>query len=93
MPALRQIHPFKYYRDNNNDKKVDETGKIFEGIFNTNLHFNSYSLFDGITLSIRNMIGGWSHGCVVCNNKPHYERLITLTKDQPHVSFVLIKEF
>jgi len=93
MPALRQVSAFKYYRDNDNDKKAEETGKIFEGIFNTNLHFNSYSLFDGVTLPIKNLIGGWSHGCVVCNNKSHYENIITTTKNQPHVSFVLINEF
>lgn len=93
MPALRQCGKMKYYRDMNNDKKVDETGKIEEAIFYTNFHFNSYKIFDRIKNTINNFIGEWSYGCIVLNEEDKYEKIIGLTKNQPSVTFCLLKEF
>lgn len=93
MPALRQIKPMKYFRDGNLNKKVEEQGKIFEGNFSTNFHFNSYSVFDGIKNAIQRFIGEWSYGCIVANEEDKYEKLIELTKKEKSVSLCLIKEF
>lgn len=93
MPALRQVKNFKYYRDGNNDKKIDEVGTVYEAVYNTNFHFNSYSIFDKIKNAVKQFVGEWSAGCIVCNEEDKYEKIITLTKVQPSVSFCLIKEF
>lgn len=93
MPALKQTKSMKYFRDGNIDKKVDEVGTIIEGNFSTNFHFNSYKVFDGIKNAISNLIGEWGHGCIVANEEDKYEKVITLTKDEPSVSVCLIKEF
>ena len=93
MPALRQHGKMKYYRDANNDKKVDEVGKVEEAIYYTNFHFNSYKVFDKIKNLVNNLIGEWSYGCVVCNGEDDYEKIIGLTKAQSSVTFCLIKEF
>lgn len=93
MPALRQVKNFKYYRDGNNDKKIDEVGTIYEAVYNTNFHFNSYSVFDKIKNDVKSLIGEWSAGCIVCNVEDKYEEIINKTKSQAGVSFCLLKEF
>lgn len=93
MPALRQVKNFKYYRDGNNDKKIDEVGQVYEAVYNTNFHFNSYSVFDKIKNAVKQFIGEWSAGCVVCNEEERYEKIINLTKAEASVSFCLVKEF
>jgi len=93
MPALRQVKPFKYYSDGNNDKKVDEVGTVENSIRNTNFHFNSYRVFEKVKLAVSNIIGEWSHGCVVCNIKEAYEEIIAKTKGQKFVTITILKEF
>ena len=93
MPALRQVKPFKYFSDGNNDKKVDEVGPVETSIRNTNFHFNSYKVFEKVKLAVSSIIGEWSHGCIVCNDKEKYEEIITKTKGQKFVTITLLKEF
>ena len=93
MPALRQIRSFFYASDNNNDKKIDTNNGIEYSIRNTNLHFNSYNVFDKIINPIKRTIGSWSYGCIVCNNEMGYVNLITLTKSQKEVTLTLLNEF
>jgi hypothetical protein len=93
MPALVQVKPMLYFRDGNMDKKVDEEGTIYTGNFSTNFHFNSYKVFDKVKNTVQKLIGEWSHGCIVANEKDKYEQVITLTKNEPSVSLCLIKEF
>lgn len=93
MPALRQVKNMKYYRDGNNDKKVDEVGQIYEAVYGTHFHFNSYNVFDKIKNAVKSLIGEWSAGCQVCNVEDEYEKIINLTKTQASVSYCLIKEF
>lgn len=91
MEALRQIKPMKYYRDGNGDTRIDETGEIEKANNYTNFHCNDYTLKTGIKSWV---IGGWSTGCIVCNDlgKYHYWiKKFELSK-QP-VSLCLIKEF
>ena len=89
MKALRQISPIKYYRDSNKNTKIEEMGKLYEGIIYCNFHTNSYNRFTKI---IRWVIGGWSACCQVCNNPLKYYNILMLTKKQK-VSYCLIKEF
>ena len=93
MPALRQFGKMKYYRDANNDKHIDEVGKIEEDIYYTNFHFADHNIFKRIKLAVRKFIGEWSYGCIVCNVQDKYEKIITLCKPQKGVTFCLLKEF
>lgn len=91
MPALRQVKPMKYYRDGNNDKRVDETGKIYTEIAYTNFHFNNYDIGSKIMATI---IGGWSAGCLVaCQSAPYNEIINEVKKTRLPVTLALIKEF
>lgn len=91
MQCLRQIKPLKYYRDNNKDKKIDESGQIFEGINATNIHTNSYTARKGI---LTWLIGGWSTGCTVVNNVTiYYDVLLKKINYNEPVTYTGLKEF
>ena len=86
MQCLRQIAPLKYYRDSNKNNKIDETGRIYEGVNATNVHCNSYKYKKGIRSWT---IGRWGTGCTVINDltkywgvlivRAHYNEPITYT--------------
>ena len=44
-------------------------------------------------MGIRDLIGGWSLGCQVVNDREKYYKIIDLVKNQKSVSFCLINEF
>lgn len=91
VQCLRQIAPLKYYRDNNLDDTVDETGVIYEEIASTNIHPNSYNKKSGI---ISWVIGGWSTGCVVVNDLTKYWTvLIKKAIYNEPITFTGLKEF
>lgn len=89
MEALRQINPIKYFRDNNKNTKIEEIGKMYEGIIYCNFHTNNY---DRLTKIKRWLIGGWSACCQVCNDPFKYYRILELIGKQK-VSYCLLKEF
>lgn len=89
MEALRQLHPIKYYRDGNKNRKSEEIGKLYEGIIYINFHTSSYTRTEGSSTTV----GGWSAGCQVCNQFKDYYKIIHLVKKQPAVTYCLIKEF
>lgn len=94
MPCLRLIKKIKYYRDKNNDNKVDETGPIYIDNYATNIHFNSYNIFDKIKNIIQKWIGEWSYGCIVLNEEDKYEDLYLKCKSYGKpITFTLLKEF
>lgn len=88
--CLRQIGFMKYYRDNNMDDKVDETGKIYEANYSTNIHCNSYKYKTGIRSWF---IRGWSTGCNVINNLTKYWEMINRIPYDTPVTYTLLKEF
>jgi hypothetical protein len=91
MQCLRQVKPLKYYRDNNKNKKIDESGQIFEGINATNIHTNSYTARKGI---VSWLIGGWSTGCTVVNNLTmYYDVLLARINFNEPVTYTGLKEF
>jgi len=91
MQCLRQIGRLKYYRDSNKDNKIDESGKIYEGINATNVHCNSYTQKTGV---VSWLIGGWSTGCTVVNDLSKYWGLLMLKipYNEP-VTYTGLKEF
>ncbi len=90
MKALRQLNDIKFYRDNNKNVKIEEIGKVYEGIIFCNFHTNDYN---PLTKLVKWIIGGWSACCQVCNNPTDYYKIIELTKYQKSVSYCLLKEF
>jgi|SRR3989304_8051060 len=90
MKALRQLNDIKFYRDNNKNVKIEEIGKIHEGVIFCNFHTNDYN---PLAKLIKWVVGGWSACCQVCNNPTDYYKIIELTKNQKSVSYCLLKEF
>lgn len=89
MRALKQYSAIKYYRDWNKNDKVEEIGKVREGIIGINFHTASYQPYNVIT----RLIGGWSTGCQVANNTADYYKILDYIGNQDVVSYCLIKEF
>ena len=93
MRALRQIKNIWYHRDNDNDNKAEELGKPELALYNTNIHSNSYKLFQKIKIIMGTKIGLWSAGCLVLNQQEPYEKIINLTEKQADFTAVIIDEF
>ncbi len=100
MPALRQVgRRVKVYRDGNKNRKTEEIGKYELGWFGINYHTNTYN-FSLANLKIVNwLIGHWSAGCQVVNNRKAYLEQMDYYKKsyedgtQIMVTYVLIDEF
>lgn len=90
MPCLRQKKNIYAYRDGDGDSIAEQNGVRYLGMWNTNFHAATYNMFDTL---LRKIIGAWSYGCIVCNYRPEYNRIIELTKNQKAVSMVIIPEF
>lgn len=106
MPALVQVGAALGFRDGNMNGKAEEIGPQYKvsgiGInFHTNtfefkLINNVWKLLDN-TLS--KIIGGWSAGCQVPNNRAKYTAIINWFKDakqsgqQKYVTYVLLDEW
>lgn len=89
MEALRQVKPFLISRDGDKDQKIEE-GLSLPVMCGINFHSNTYDLTQ---TEIKEIIGGWSLGCQVVNNKKKYLEIIELLKPQKLVSYCLLKEF
>lgn len=91
MQCLRQIAPLKYYRDNNKDDKVDESGRIYRGNYNTNVHANSYVYKRGIYSWL---IKKWGVGCTVVNDLTKYWTVLlkNIQYNEP-ITYTGLKEF
>lgn len=90
IPCLRQIKPFKYYRDDNKDRKVDEVGRLYTGVIAANFHPNSYrTTMEAMAL----YINGWSTACQVTNNIPDYYKMLDLIPSGTPITYCLINEF
>jgi hypothetical protein len=90
MPALKQVRPIKYFRDWNKNECIEEIGKGYEGMRGINFHTVTYQ---GNVSLIKKLIGGWSAGCQVINNVRKYYKMLGYVKEQPYVTYCLIKEF
>jgi len=90
MLALKQVRPIKYYRDSNKNSKIEEKGKLYEGLIGIDFHTDTY--IEGSNI-FRKFINGWSLGCQVVNNIKDYYKILYIVKDQKEVDYCLIKEF
>lgn len=90
MRCLRQVKSIPYQRDYSIDGKTNPTTKIFTDIISTNFHACTYDMASKV---IKKDIGGWSEGCLVCNNIPDYLKILDLVKEQKYVSLALLQEF
>lgn len=89
--CLRQVGKMKYYRDNNLDDKIDETGKVYYDNYSTNVHANSYKYKKGI---LSWFIGRWSTGCLVVNDlTKYYGILLSKIPFKKKITYTLLKEF
>ena len=100
MPALLQRgRRVKVFRDGNKNKSIEEIGEPEFGWFGINYHTNTYN-FSVKSLKVVNwLIGYWSAGCQVINNRKEYVKQIEYYKQahengtQIMVSFCLVNEF
>lgn len=93
MPALKQLgNVITIYRDGDMDRMSEEIGEPMTGWYGINFHTATKSYLGNI---IKSTIGGWSAGCMVCNNTKEYMNIINTIKKskQEKVTFCLLKEF
>lgn len=69
-PALQQVNPMNYYRDNNRDNYLDMKGMIYKEIAATNIHHA------GNTDQIQ-LVDKWSAGCQVIEKISDWNKFLT----------------
>jgi len=100
MPALLQTGArVKVFRDGNKNGKSEEIGELQEGFFGINFHTNTYD-FSAKNIKIKKeLIGDWSAGCQVPNDREKYAEMMEYYSKaakngtQANVSYCLLKEF
>lgn len=90
MKALRMIKAVWSTRDGNYDNKAEEYGKKTWGNVACNFHASTWSYKSKV---VRFLIGHWSYGCIVCNNRQEYNEIIKLCKPQGSISMIILNEF
>ena len=90
MKALRMIKAVCNTRDGNYNKKAEEYGKEYFSNVACNFHAADWNYASKL---VKFLIGHWSYGCIVCNNRKEYNKIIELCKNQQSVSIVIIPEF
>lgn len=90
MAALRMIKKVWSTRDGNLNSTAEQYGKRYFQNVACNFHAATWNKWDKV---VRLLIGHWSYGCVVCNNRQEYNEIIAKCKDQGPVSMVIIDEF
>jgi len=90
MKALRMVKKVCNTRDGNMNSVAEEYGKEYFSNVACNFHASDWNYASKL---VRLLIGHWSYGCIVCNNRKEYNEIIELTKDQYFVSMVIIPEF
>lgn len=100
MPALKQVGgKVLVYRDGNLNGKAEELGTPTLGWYGINYHTNTYDFSKASLKIVKWIIGGWSAGCQVVNNREEYFNQMSWYKDslrighQKFVSYCLLKEF
>ena len=100
MTALLQVgSKAKIYRDGNLNDKTEELGKIYEGYYGINYHTNTYDFSFNNLKVVRWLVGSWSAGCQVINERQEYLKQLNWYRNayikgtQNFVTYVLLKEF
>lgn len=93
---LIQVKPVVGYRDGNEDDKVDQDGNMYKGLFGINFHTNTFKWYNE---TISWLIGSWSAGCQVTNNRIKFIEWINIFKrrkksqKQINVTYCILEEF
>ena len=100
MPALRQVGKrVKVYRDGNKNRKIENIGDWELGWFGINYHTNTYNFSLANLKVVKWLIGHWSAGCQVVNDRKKYKEQLDYYKNayekgsQIMVSYCLLDEF
>ena len=100
MKALRQVGAkVKVYRDGNKNGKSEEIGEYTRGWYGINYHTNTYDFSKRSLRIVKWIIGGWSAGCQVINDRQAYAEQMEWYREayynnkQEFVTYVLIDEF
>lgn len=100
MPSLKQIgRKVKIFRDGNKNKKAEEIGNYESGWYGINYHTNTYNWSISNLKIINWIIGSWSAGCQVINDRQKYMEQMKYYKKafedgkQIMVTYCLINEF
>ena len=89
MLALRMIRKVWSTRDGNLNSVAEEYGKKYFANTACNFHAADWKV---VSKLVRFLIGHWSYGCIVCNNRQEYNKILELVGSDP-VSMVIIPEF
>ena len=93
---LRQSAKVFVYRDGNKNEKSEEIGTPIYGNYGINFHTNTFKYYNSVVKSI---IGIWSAGCQVTNDRMKFIRFLKLflkrkkEGKQSKISYCLLKEF
>lgn len=93
---LRQYSNTYVYRDGDMDEKSEEIGEPIFGNYGINFHTNTFKYYNSV---VNLVIGSWSAGCQVTNQRDHFLRWVKFFKTrydehkQNTVSYCLINEF
>jgi hypothetical protein len=85
-----QIKGIAYQRDFTEDGKINATTEVKTDIRGFNFHGASHDLSQKV---VKKNIGGWSEGCIVCNDIPKFAQIINYFKEQSVFSMVILNEF
>jgi len=89
MKSLRMIRKVWSTRDGNMNDTAEEYGKKTLANIACNFHAADWNYASKM---VRFLIGHWSYGCIVCNNRQEYNKILEIVGDQ-EVSMVIIPEF
>lgn len=90
MTALVQNKPVIGYRDADKDFMSEEIGSVVSGWYGINFHASTYNVLNKIATKL---IGLFSAGCQVVNDRQKYNQIMDLVKNQKTITYCLIKEF
>lgn len=82
-PAYVQNKPFPYYRDNDMDKRADETGPIYTDIIGANCHKAGWA---------STIINNWSVACLVRNVEVEFNHWMQFMNKRP-LTVAILREF
>tara|TARA_R110000744_G_scaffold69536_3_gene141116 strand:- start:13266 stop:13856 length:591 start_codon:yes stop_codon:yes gene_type:complete len=85
--CYREHKAWGHYRDNNKNKKVEETGPLYIKKIYAHIH--------GVKsrYKIIRYIQNWSTGCLVDNNTPAWLAWLNVLKGQKYLTAAILKEF
>lgn len=90
MRCLKQASAILHYRDNNKNRKAEQSGKLYYKNIAAEFHTATYTTERNF---IRKLIGGWSAGCQVANNVDQYYQALNLFWSQSRTTYCLMDEF